>query len=1081
MSEKYKNFQAMGEAMQTAAGIERGVSTKTEDAADAKPQPEVAQRSLEQLNTQLDRLLQKIRQRREQHGYSHDQLRRRSSEDRDENYAKLYERISRLRRRVNEVANAAELHAEEVAQIRHEAAELLNEFRNKYAKTPEQTGTTEETPSTDETDAVVEEETEAVPETEAVSPLRRLRTVQQEVAQAQQSEHISAEEKETLQAALENLDTVAADKTEQALANVETILNSIYTPAIKGQEQIAALEADETVAAETKMTATAMLENYQRLAAEKGADSDAARQAYDNFTSYLATERKRPDAATDSTDTSERLELTPDMRVDTLGTDTAADETAVSPERAELRAEYQRRKEIYYSLLEQTTATPEPELAVEHSTQLQEARDAFTEVKRQRAMAVREAAQQHQANKTEGASESVLRNPEWVDARIKTTILLQAARERSEAQQRGLERLEAGRTSIWRSLKEGIQNKVARNRKAATFAVGALGVLALPRKALAAGAGKTAEAVGANGALVSSSVMTMLSTAALGAWVGRGVGQVTGRYFERKAGKALQEEQTRGQAAVNFASLDNLDALEDALVTRHQSVTQAESRTSKLKKYGTAAGAAAGLAYSISDIDEALHLFDEESAATESSVPEPSGPFVDPAQTTLESMEAPMPEMAADEETVTATNNEVGDIGNLDPDGFQDARPDSSAPSRVSPDATPGELPNTDSVHEPPSAAAVTGFSEQPAAPTAETNVGDVGTLDPDGFQDARPQTESPVDLASASAQVETSPDVSEMVPNPEQNIAVPEGSTVSEELYRAYKADELTGLPEGMGRSEFLSRMWAALHAVDNNEAIMERMHLPSSDVDMIQAGDSFNAAPIIEHMNGHSLEEIERGQYAPEDALAREGETPRDTAVTESLRPEARPSDLVNDGVGAANETAAPAVESVAAESSAGPVSPEMLATAPEVVGDYQTKYFSDWGISETIQPYHLAELADWSKTEGVTDATQLAERLDYQMQRDVLFTEFIGQRVAVPDTALGAESASSAIEQWYQQQAPRDYYAQDLSILPAREIDALQGLAGATKLNPDASIEEALQIILGNNEVRLIDNDIKIFKKN
>lgn len=145
----------------------------------------------------------------------------------------------------------------------------------------------------------------------------------------------------------------------------------------------------------------------------------------------------------------------------------------------------------------------------------------------------------------------------------------------------------------------------------------------------------------------------------------------------------------------------------------------------------------------------------------------------------------------------------------------------------------------------------------------------------------------------------ETVPTIQNVVPNPEQYVTIPEtGSidTISEAMYQQYCDGELVGLPEGMERNEFLGKMYQAFAELDNNPAIMDRMDLPNQltslgDVDKVLPGQAINVTPIIEHMNGADVDAIETGLYPPEDALAREGETPRTTAPTESPRPSVRP----------------------------------------------------------------------------------------------------------------------------------------------------------------------------------------------
>lgn len=91
------------------------------------------------------------------------------------------------------------------------------------------------------------------------------------------------------------------------------------------------------------------------------------------------------------------------------------------------------------------------------------------------------------------------------------------------------------------------------------------------------------------------------------------------------------------------------------------------------------------------------------------------------------------------------------------------------------------------------------------------------------------------------------------------QNIEVPsgEGNSLSEAFHAAWQAGEINGLPE-MSNDEFLNKMYEAIHALDNNSAVMAAVQTGINDLDVIQPGN-INVQPLVDYMNGESVEEIQ------------------------------------------------------------------------------------------------------------------------------------------------------------------------------------------------------------------------------
>lgn len=131
---------------------------------------------------------------------------------------------------------------------------------------------------------------------------------------------------------------------------------------------------------------------------------------------------------------------------------------------------------------------------------------------------------------------------------------------------------------------------------------------------------------------------------------------------------------------------------------------------------------------------------------------------------------------------------------------------------------------------------------------------------------------------------------VAEGVPSTEQMVEIQKGGTISESFLEAWKAGEIEGLPGPgeMSTNEFLAKMYTAIHELDNNVAIMERMHISSNDLDLVHPGEDINLQPLIEHMQGKSLEEIANPvdlKIAPEvvEPVAADGQPVSETSASQ------------------------------------------------------------------------------------------------------------------------------------------------------------------------------------------------------
>ena len=284
-------------------------------------------------------------------------------------------------------------------------------------------------------------------------------------------------------------------------------------------------------------------------------------------------------------------------------------------ETSELRNEYHHRKDIFHNLRKQYLVTPENKDDAAFMEAYKNAETAFREAKIARAKNV-----------------LALKQSTVTQEKIRNTITVQSALERAEVNELADAEISANKQTIWKTLKERMGTVLERNKTAVTVVVGALTILALPKKLIAQGSGSAAQAIGFDGAVVSSVVLKALAPAALGAWVGRGAGSLVGKGLERRAERVLDSSISNVHQNLDLQNFSNLDELEDVLEADFNKLAQSERNTDTYKKVGTAAGIAAGLAYSFSDVD-GLVGYDTGASndLTESSTPE-SVPTVDESE-----------------------------------------------------------------------------------------------------------------------------------------------------------------------------------------------------------------------------------------------------------------------------------------------------------------------------------------------------------------------------------------------------------------------------------------------------------------
>jgi hypothetical protein len=138
--------------------------------------------------------------------------------------------------------------------------------------------------------------------------------------------------------------------------------------------------------------------------------------------------------------------------------------------------------------------------------------------------------------------------------------------------------------------------------------------------------------------------------------------------------------------------------------------------------------------------------------------------------------------------------------------------------------------------------------------------------------------------LTAASTTVEVEALPTEIIPTPqEQLVTVTDAAhsdTLSEAMFAAFKAGKLEGL-DGMSKNDFLNKLWPAVHALDNNPEIMQPMHVASGDLDLVHADNVYNVQPLIDHMNGMSIADIEAKWAEARQVTSESGEVPASPPV--------------------------------------------------------------------------------------------------------------------------------------------------------------------------------------------------------
>lgn len=140
------------------------------------------------------------------------------------------------------------------------------------------------------------------------------------------------------------------------------------------------------------------------------------------------------------------------------------------------------------------------------------------------------------------------------------------------------------------------------------------------------------------------------------------------------------------------------------------------------------------------------------------------------------------------------------------------------------------------------------------------------------------PSVESSHAVVSESEIVEKTVIESSSIPAQEQHLSIPDqyegNDTLSEALYEQFKAGDLEGF-EDVSKAEFLNKMYTSLDILKDNDKILELMsiegHRPLENFDLVyRYADAeetirqlYNVQPLIDHMNGLSVSEIEMGTH--------------------------------------------------------------------------------------------------------------------------------------------------------------------------------------------------------------------------
>ena len=173
----------------------------------------------------------------------------------------------------------------------------------------------------------------------------------------------------------------------------------------------------------------------------------------------------------------------------------------------------------------------------------------------------------------------------------------------------------------------------------------------------------------------------------------------------------------------------------------------------------------------------------------------------------------------------------------------------------------------TDGTSAPLPASDVSTFEAPPSVTVTE--------LPPIPSEVPAPETVTPDTVESTPSEPAVVDRVTEgtrFVPSTEHILIVPDQyggtDTLSETVFEAFKAGDINGSSGEMSRTEFLNKMYSSLEALKGNDRILELMSVegnpPLEGLDLVYKDASYDIQPLIDHMNGVPLDQIEaNGRY--------------------------------------------------------------------------------------------------------------------------------------------------------------------------------------------------------------------------
>jgi hypothetical protein len=236
----------------------------------------------------LNRLLERAREMREEHG-----LDDAAAKQQIPAYGSLMAFAGHARRQLNQFKETGEFDQDKINGLKVNIASRLRQFNRDLKPQALPTDTAFE-PVPKNPDATPE----GVEKNDPAAVLRRARAAQRTVNRLQFSDFISAEKKETLRAANENVDLVIENGGDalQALQNLETIIEGIHTPTLHAYEQLSSLADYPHISPEDRETAKAMFDNYLRTNEEER-PFEVQAQALTNFQTFVSQTIEAHDGA----------------------------------------------------------------------------------------------------------------------------------------------------------------------------------------------------------------------------------------------------------------------------------------------------------------------------------------------------------------------------------------------------------------------------------------------------------------------------------------------------------------------------------------------------------------------------------------------------------------------------------------------------------------------------------------------------------------------------------------------------------------------------------------------------------------